>query len=37
MGFPTTDVYRLDETRERCDFEHGSLVHDTTAGSVSVV
>lgn len=34
MGFPTSDVYPLDDTRDKCDFEHGSLVLDTSGGTV---
>jgi uncharacterized protein with LGFP repeats len=33
MGFPTSDVYALDDTHDKCDFEHGTLVfneHDAT-------
>jgi hypothetical protein len=37
MGFPTSDVYPVDDTRERCDFEHGSLVNDTAAGVVTTL
>lgn len=35
LGFPVTDVYSLDLTHDRCDFEHGSLVLDKVTGTVS--
>jgi uncharacterized protein with LGFP repeats len=35
LGRPTTDVYAVDPTHDRCDFEHGSLVLDKTTGTVS--
>jgi uncharacterized protein with LGFP repeats len=35
LGRPTSDVYAVDPTHDRCDFEHGSLVLDKTTGTVS--
>lgn len=36
LGFPITDVYRLDATNQRCDFDHGYAVYDQTTGQVTV-
>jgi hypothetical protein len=35
LGLPMTDVYTVDPTHDRCDFEHGSLVVDKTTGAVT--
>lgn len=35
LGRPVTDVYAVDLTHDRCDFERGSLVLDKTTGTVS--
>ena len=35
LGCPITDVYPVDPTHDRCDFQYGSLVLDTTTGAVS--
>jgi uncharacterized protein with LGFP repeats len=35
LGMPLTDVYAVDPTHDRCDFQNGSLVLDKTTGTVS--
>ena len=35
LGCPTTDVYAVDPTHDRCDFQNGSLILDKTTGAVS--
>jgi len=35
LGMPISDIYAEDPTHDRCDFERGSLVLDTTTGVVS--
>ena len=37
LGCPTSDVYPVDATHDRCDFQNGSLVLDKTTGIVSEV
>jgi uncharacterized protein with LGFP repeats len=37
LGFPVSDVRPEDDTHDRCDFEHGSLVVDTTTGEVTLI
>jgi uncharacterized protein with LGFP repeats len=36
MGFPTSDVYALDATHDKCEFERGSLVYDKTQATVTL-
>ena len=35
LGCPTSDVYAVDSTHDRCDFQNGSLVLDKTSGTVT--
>lgn len=35
LGRPTSDIYSVDPTHDRCDFEHGSLVLDKTTGAIT--
>lgn len=35
LGCPISDVYTVDPTHDRCDFQNGSLVLDTTTGAVT--
>jgi hypothetical protein len=37
LGHPTTDVYVVDDTHDRCDFERGSLVLDKSTGDITLV
>jgi hypothetical protein len=36
LGHPTTNVYAVDDTHDRCDFEHESLVLDKSSGDVTL-
>jgi uncharacterized protein with LGFP repeats len=37
LGYPTSDVYAVDATHDRCDFVNGSLVYDSQSNTVSEV
>jgi LGFP repeat len=36
LGFPISDVFALDSTDQRCNFEHGYAVYNQTTGQVTV-
>jgi uncharacterized protein with LGFP repeats len=37
LGFPTSDLRQIGPTAQRCNFEHGYAVYNSTTGQVTVV